>query len=198
MNNKTILQLFLILLVLFLITFFYFNYFYKKDSRLVSNQNEIINNDNLKINEGSTIKEILYESYDNKGNKFVIKSESGSFDEKKENEIYMVDVEAKIILVNGDFITLLSDNAKYNSTNSNTKFIKNVKLDYLNHRVSSDNIDVIFTKSKLEAYNNLIYKNSDIDLSADKVELDLLTRNTKIFMFDNSKVKIIKENNGNN
>ncbi len=198
MNNKTLLQVFLILLVLFLIIFFYFNYFYKKDSRLVSNQNEIINNDNLKLNDGSTIKEILYESYDNKGNKFVIKSESGSFDEKKKNEIYMVDVEAKIILVNGDFIMLLSDNAKYNSINSNTKFINNVKLAYLNHRVSSDNIDVIFTKSKLEAYNNLIYKNSDIDLSADKVELDLLTRNTKIFMFDNSKVKIIKENNGNN
>ena len=77
----------------------YFNYFYKKDSRLVSNQNEIINNNNLKLNDGSTIKEILYESYDNKGNKFVIKSESGSFDEKKKNEIYMVDVEAKIILV---------------------------------------------------------------------------------------------------
>ena len=198
MNNKTLLQVFLILLVLFLIIFFYFNYFYKKDSRLVSNQNEIINNNNLKLNDGSTIKEILYESYDNKGNKFVIKSESGSFDEKKKNEIYMVDVEAKIILVNGDFIMLLSDNAKYNSINSNTKFINNVKLAYLNHRVSSDNIDVIFTKSKLEAYNNLIYKNSDIDLSADKVELDLLTRNTKIFMFDNSKVKIIKENNGNN
>ena len=198
MNNKTLFQVFLILLVLFLIIFFYFNYFYKKDSRLVSNQNEIINNDNLKLNDGSTIKEILYESYDNKGNKFVIKSESGSFDEKKKNEIYMVDVEAKIILVNGDFIMLLSDNAKYNSINSNTKFINNVKLAYLNHRVSSDNIDVIFTKSKLEAYNNLIYKNSDIDLSADKVELDLLTRNTKIFMFDNSKVKIIKENNGNN
>ena len=198
MNNKTLFQVFLILLVLFLIIFFYFNYFYKKDSRLVSNQNEIINNNNLKLNDGSTIKEILYESYDNKGNKFVIKSESGSFDEKKKNEIYMVDVEAKIILVNGDFIMLLSDNAKYNSINSNTKFINNVKLAYLNHRVSSDNIDVIFTKSKLEAYNNLIYKNSDIDLSADKVELDLLTRNTKIFMFDNSKVKIIKENNGNN
>ena len=50
-----------------------------------------------------------------------------------------------------------------------------------------------FTESKLEAYNNLVYRNSDINLIADKVELDLLTKNTKIFMFDNSKVKIIKD-----
>ena len=50
-----------------------------------------------------------------------------------------------------------------------------------------------FTDSKLEAYNNLVYRNSEIDLKADKVELDLLTKNSKIFMFDNSKVKIIKD-----
>ena len=110
----------------------------------------------------------------------------------------MVNVEAKITLTNGTSITLLSDAAKYNSLNSNTKFIYNVKLRYLDHKIISDNIDVIFTESKLEAYNNLIYRNSDINLSADKVKLDLLTKNTKIFMFDNSSVKIIKEYNGNN
>ena len=68
-----------------------------------------------------------------------------------------------------------------------------MELDYLNHRINSDNIDIFFTESKLEAYNNLVYRNSDINLIADKVELDLLTKNTKIFMFDNSKVKIIKD-----
>ena len=105
----------------------------------------------------------------------------------------MINVEAKIILVNGAIVTLMSETARYNSFNSNTKFIKNVKLEYLDHKINSDNIDVIFTKSKIEAYNNLIYKNSDIILSADKVELDLFTKNIKISMFNNSKVKIIKE-----
>ena len=110
----------------------------------------------------------------------------------------MINVEAKIVLANGTFITLVSDAAKYNSLNSNTKFIKNVGLKYLGHKINSDNIDVIFTESKIEAYNNLIYRSSDTKISADKVELNLITKNTKIFMFDNSKVKIIKEYNGNN
>jgi hypothetical protein len=198
MNNKTLFQVVLFFLFLFLSIFFYFNYFYKKDSRLASKQNEITNTDISKSSEGTTIKEISYESFDNEGNKFIIKSKSGTFDKKKTDEINMINVEAKITLTNGTFITLVSDAAKYNSLNSNTRFIYNVKLKYLTHKINSDNIDVIFTESKLEAYNNLIYRNSDINLSADKVELDLLTKNTKIFMFDNSSVKIIKEYNGNN
>jgi hypothetical protein len=198
MNNKTIIQVVLLLLVLFLAIFFYLNYFYKKGSKLVSKQDEIVNTDISESPKGTTIKEILYENYDDEGNKFIIKSKSGTFDEKKKDEINMVNVEAEITLTNGTLITLVSDAANYNSLNSNTKFIKNVKLRYLSHKINSDNIDVIFTESKLEAYNNLIYRNSNINLEADKVELDLLTKNTKIFMFDNSNVKIIKEYNGNN
>ena len=72
----------------------------------------------------------------NEGNKFIIKSKSGTFDEKKKDEINMVNVEAKIILTNGTFITLVSDTAKYNSLNSNTKFINNVKLRYLGHKLT--------------------------------------------------------------
>jgi len=198
MNNKTIFQVVLLLLVLLLSFFFYLNYFYKNDSKLASKQIVITNTDISESPDGTTIKEILYESYDKEGNKFIIKSKSGTFDENETDKINMVNVEAKINLRNGTFITLVSDTARYNSLNSNTKFIKNVKLEYLGHKINSDNIDVIFTESKLEAYNNLIYRNSDINLSADKVELDMLTKNTKIFMFDNSRVKIIKEYNGNN
>ena len=198
MNNKTIFQVFLILFVLFLSIFFYINYFYKKDTELISKEDKIANTNFSESTDGTTIKEILYESYDNEGNKFTIKSKSGTFDEKKKDEINMINVEAKIDLANGTFIRLVSDTAKYNSSNSNTKFIKNVRLEYLGHKINSDNINVIFTESKIEAYNNLIYRNSDIKLSADKVELNLITKNTKIFMFDNSKVKIIKEYNGNN
>ena len=198
MNNKTIFQVFLILLFLFLSIFFYLTYFYKKDTELVSKQDEIPNTNFSDFSDGTIIKEILYESYDNEGNKFTIKSKTGTFDEIKKDEVNMINVEAKIDLANGTFIRLVSDTASYNSSNSNTKFIKNVRLGYLEHKINSDNINVIFTESKIEAYNNLIYRNSDIKLSADKVELDLITKNTKIFMFDNSKVKIIKEYNGNN
>ena len=105
----------------------------------------------------------------------------------------MTNVTATIIFKNGNQVDLKSKRAKYNTVNSNTNFFDNVYLKFLNHSINSDNIDVLFTDSKLEAYNNLVYRNSDVNLMADKVELDLLTKNSKIFMFDNSTVKIIKE-----
>ena len=83
MNNKTIFQVFLILFVLFLSIFFYINYFYKKDTELVSKKDEIAITNFSESQDVTTIKEILYESYDNEGNKFTIKSKSGTFDEKK-------------------------------------------------------------------------------------------------------------------
>ncbi|MDC0517988.1 hypothetical protein OAN68_02490 [Candidatus Pelagibacter sp.] len=193
MNNKTLVQVFLILLALSLSVFFYFNYFYKKDFKKSQIQESEINSNSTNSIEGTTIKEILYENYDNEGNRFVIKSETGVLSKTNKDDILMVNVTAKISLINGNDINLTSKNASYNPTNSNTNFFDDVSLVYLDHKVNADIIDVIFTENKIEAYNNLIYRNSDINLRADKVELDLLTKNTKIFMFDNSKVKIIKD-----
>ena len=132
-------------------------------------------------------------SIDNNGNSYIINSDLGTFTEKNKEEVLMTNVIAKIIFKNGTYVDLKSKKARYNTLNSNTNFFDDVELKFLNHRVNSNNIDVFFTDSKLEAYNNLVYRNSEIDLKADKVELDLLTKNSKIFMFDNSKVKIIKD-----
>ena len=91
-------------------------------------------------------------------------------------------------------IKLSSLNAKYNIIDSDTNFFNNVRLDYLNHNVVAENIDIFFKEAKLEAYNNLVYKNLDLSLIADKVEIDLITKNSKIFMFDDKKVRVFKEN----
>ena len=193
MNYKTLFQVFLIILVLFISSIFYFKYFYSKNIVKKENNETLTDIKNTSEFKGNTIKEIVYESFDNNGNNYIINSDSGTFSDNNKEEVLMTNVRAKIILKNGRNITLKSRNAKYNTNNSNTNFFNNVELNYLNHRINSDNIDIFFTDSKLEAFNNLVYRNSDINLMADKVELDLITKDTKIFMFDNSKVKIIKD-----
>ena len=193
MNNKTLFQVFLIILVLFISSIFYFKYFYQKNIVKEENNKTLTDIKNTSEFKGNTIKEIVYESFDNNGNNYIINSDSGTFSDNNKEEVLMTNVRAKIILENGRNITLKSRNAKYNTNNSNTNFFNNVELNYLNHRINSDNIDIFFTDSKLEAFNNLVYRNSDINLMADKVELDLITKDTKILMFDNSRVKIIKD-----
>ena len=193
MNYKTLFQVSLISLALLLSSLFYFKYFYSKNSEKLREEKLISTEINPKVFEGDTIKDILYESFDDNGNNYTIMSDIGTFSDTTKEEILMINVIAKIILKNGNTVNLKSKKARYNTQNSNTNFFDNVELKYLNHTVNSDNIDALFTDSKLEAYNNLVYRNLDIDLIADKMELNLLTKNSKIFMFDNSKVKIIKD-----
>jgi lipopolysaccharide assembly outer membrane protein LptD (OstA) len=106
----------------------------------------------------------------------------------------MTNVEAVIKLKDKTIIRLTSLNANYNILDNNTNFFNNVNLDYLTHKITADNIDVFFRDSKVEAYNNLVYRNLDLSLIADKVEIDLITKNSKIFMLNNEKIKIIKSN----
>ena len=192
MRYKTLFQVFLIFLALIISSIFYLKYFHKKNNSKIVNVGEK-KTDKNDVTIGNTVKDILYESIDSEGNNYVINSDFGTFSDRNQEEILMTNVTAKIIFKNGNQVDLKSNRAKYNTVNSNTNFFDNVYLKFLNHSINSDNIDVLFTDSKLEAYNNLVYRNSDVNLIADKIELDLLTKNSKIFMFDNSRVKIIKE-----
>jgi len=194
MNSKTLIQLSLIILILIISIFFYNQYFYKKsDKNMKSEKNEIkdqIKNENLS---GNIIKDIVYKSEDEKGNTYTIKSEYGEFDDDESDIILMTKVNAVIQLDDGTSINLLSLNARYNITNNDTNFFNSVKLDYEDHKISAENIDVFFKNSKLEAYNNLVYRNLDLNLIADKVEVDLIEKNSKIFMFNDDKVRVIKK-----
>ena len=193
MNKKTLFQIFLLILVILFSILFYLKYFVEDNIKVNKDDTRVLNEPQKKIPEGNIVKDLLYESSDNIGNRYIIRSDSGAYSDQNKNEILMKNVQAEIRLNNGDVIYLKSQNAIYNTVNSNTQFVNNVKLKYLEHEMKANNIDVFFDQSKLAAYNNLVYKNSDVNLLADKVEIDLLTRNSKIFMFDKSKVKIIKE-----
>ena len=106
-------------------------------------------------------------------------------------------VAAKIILTDGNIINIISDKAKYNNVTLNTDFEKNVKMSFLDHKINCDIIKITFTSDILEAYNNLTYQNLDLIMSADKIEINLKTKNSKIFNFDQKNVSIRKINGSN-
>ena len=68
-------------------------------------------------------------------------------------------------------------------------------MSYDEHSTNSDNLDLIFEKNLATLSNNIIYKNLNTELQADKMEIDLITKNSKIFMNNNSDtVKIVSIN----
>ena len=194
MKYKKTIEIILFLLVCFLVFFFYFKYFNQNSSE--SNfDNENLKKDNvIKKDEKNTITNLYYENYDLEGNRYVIMSKTGVLNDINTDQIFMNEVNAFIELNKGGKIDLVSDKAEYNMINSDTNFVKNVELTYLKHKVYADNIDVLFEASKLNAYNNLVYKNFDLNLIADKVEIDLISKDTKISNFDDTKIKIFKKN----
>ena len=194
MNSKTSIQIILAVIIFIISGIFYYKYFYKQSLDEGKNQKiEILEEEKSKL-AGNIIKSINYNSEDKNGNIYFIESEYGEFSGEDENIIFMTKVKAIIKLSDGSIMNLESNNAKYNVSSNDTNFFNNVRLDYLDHSVNADNIDIFFKDGKLAAYSNLVYKNLNLDLFADKVEIDLISKNSKIFMYDNKKIKILKKN----
>jgi len=193
MNSKTSIQIILAVIIFIIFGIFYYKYFYKQSLDEGKNQKiEILEEEKSKL-AGNIIKSINYNSEDKNGNIYFIESEYGEFSGEDENIIFMTKVKAIIKLSDGSIMNLESNNAKYNVSSNDTNFFNNVRLDYLDHSVNADNIDIFFKDGKLAAYSNLVYKNLNLDLFADKVEIDLISKNSKIFMYDNKKIKILKK-----
>tara|TARA_B100001173_G_scaffold252351_1_gene223463 strand:+ start:315 stop:890 length:576 start_codon:yes stop_codon:yes gene_type:complete len=187
MKKPLIVQLILFFLIIIISLIVYLNYFKENDKNLkkIDKDNKI--NKNLKDN---VIENIVYESSDNKDRTYIIKAETGIIDESNTEIISMKNVNAKVILKNGNIIYINSLEAKYNILSYETLFERNVELNFLDHKVTSDNLDLLFNENILTAYNNLLYKNSNLSMNADKIEIDMITKNSKIFSFDKKKVQV--------
>ena len=189
MNKKITFQITLFLFLIIIIFFFYYKYFFLKESKI----NLAIQN--LKIETfdsgNNVIKNIRYFSTDKQGNKYLITSEYGEISNKDANIILMKNVTSQINLFKKDTIYINSKFAEYNSLTFDTNFKEDVFLEYSEHKINSENMDLSFKKNFVQIYNNIIYKSPTNELFADKLEIDLLTKDSKIFMFNNEKIRIL-------
>ena len=193
MRKEIAIQIFLTILVLIILIFVYQKYFKREfDENVAVNKDKNTNEENNLVN-------IVYESIDKEGRKYIITAETGNFKEEEPDLIYMTTVEAKIFLLDGSVIYIDSLNADYNTMNYDTKFYNEVKLNFLENNIFCNNLNIFFKDNLIEAFNDLNYKNLDIIMFADKIEIDLLTNNSKIYNFNENSV-IIKSRdlNGSN
>lgn len=200
MPKKIFLQIFLLLIVIIISIIFFRVYFVNKNIENSSNNIKIeLDNDdtknNVKEKESNLIYNIQYVSQDKNGNSYIINSKFGEVNNDKQELILLKEVTATINLKNSEPINITADNAIYNNVNYNTNFYENVLVVYTQHNITSDNLDLDFQKNIATVSNNINYKNLNTKLQADKIEIDLTTKNSKIFMHDASeKVKIVSIN----
>ena len=192
--NKKIIQLSLFLLATLIV--FVSMYLYKIGNIKKSSKTSKIETamDKLSISKDmlTLMEDIKYFSKDAYGNVFEINSSTGKTDLKNDDIINMENVNAKIYLKDRDVIYITSDYAKYNRNTFETNFHRNVKLIYLDHKISGDNLLLFFQNNLISMSNNIIYNNQETKLEADRIELNISTKEIKILMYDKEeKIKIL-------
>ena len=189
--KKIIIQLFLVIVILIISFIFQQEYFNKNNKEILKKSSNV----DLKNSEkNSFIEAFSYTAEDIKGNKYTIESKNANYTDNNSETIIMTEVLATMDLVKSKNIEIYAKKALYNTLNHDTNFSKGVSINYSNHNIESENLDLSFDKKIAFIYKNIIYKNLNTTLQADKIEIDLVTKDTKIFMNDKSKnIKIINK-----
>ena len=148
----------------------------------------------------SLIEDLKYLSTDREGNEYKIEAKKGNIDQKNPDIIYLENVNAIISLGSSEYISIESKFAKYNTKNFDTLFNDSVSVDYGEHFLRSEFLDLSFENNLVSLYSNVRYQSGISSLRADKAEIDIINKKTKIFMESpNKKVQINNiSNNGNN
>ena len=189
MVKKKFFKIIFFFLLILVLLFVFFKFSEKKKSSLTSeiNDKDIHNNSNI-------IKDLFYTSKDLKGNEYSIYAKEGEIDLDNSDVIFMTNVTAYIKLKKkSETVTITSDYGKYNSINYDTIFSGDVKIEYIDNIITSEYLDFSLIKNLLIISRNVIYKNPKNIMMADVIEMDINTKNTKIFMY-NSQEKVNVKN----
>ena len=196
MKKKIVFQSIIILLILSISFFVYFKYFQDNKvsiNKKVTIENQIVEPEDLSKDSSNIVEDIKYFKEDIYGNEFSLRAEKGEIIQEDSKNILLINVYGVINLKNESIIFIYSKFAKYNSNSFDTKFYTNVKVNYENITVKSENLDLFFKDNYGEIYNNIMFYNNDSEVIADKIFFDLANGDIKINMYnDNNKVNIIK------
>ena len=181
---------FIILFFLTLLVVIYSKFFREKQITLTTPKEveDISNNSNI-------IKDIEYRAKDTDGNEYIITAEQGEIDYSNSNVLYLTNVVGLIRLVNSENITITSEYGKYNSENFDTIFSNNVTIDYLDNKITSEYLDFSLERNLMLISKKVVYTNLENILKADALEMNLKTKDTKIFMYENQKKVNVKSIN---
>ena len=182
---KKAIQLILFLFLIVISIIFYKIYFDEKDQPKV--EVDIQEEQSTTKSENNLIKNLKYEVKLDQDNQYVITSKLSEITYVNNVEIVrMKNVMAIFIDESNIPIIVTSDQAIYNNSNYNTKFSKNVKIEYLNNFILSENMDLDFKKNLITINENVEYNGIQGTIFADNIKIDLITKKIEIYMDDSN------------
>ena len=181
MSKKTGLQVVMVLVIILISLWFYLKYFTKnfvdvKEIQVIEKIDENQNSTSTYIND------IDYVSTDLRGNEYQITAKLAEIKVENSDVMFLTDVVAFVFIKDKDTVKITSNFGKYNTINYDTIFSENVIVVYPGHKITGEYLDFSFLTDLGIFTTNVIYTGEKTNLFADKMEMNLTTKDTKIFM----------------
>ena len=190
--KKKISQVLIFFVCIALIVFFYLNNNKKAELKIKQEEFQKIEERSYSSN---IIENVKYSSKDINDNEYIITAKEGEIDLKNSSVIFLKGVTATIISNDKKNIKISSNFGKYNINNFDTIFSENVIINYLQNEIKGEYLDFSIQRNSMIISKNVIYKNEDNILKTDVIEVNIKTRDTKLFMYDKkNKVSLLNQN----
>ena len=147
------------------------------------------------------IKDVEYKSKDSSDNLYILKASEGIIDQSNSKIIYLTSIKAVIELNDYNSIDISSNFGKYNINTFDTIFSKNVIIKYLDNIIIGEYLELSLNKNLMTISRNVVFKNNKSSLKADVIEVDIRTKDIKIYMYEENKkinIKSLNKKNGSN
>ena len=134
-------------------------------------------------------KEIEYVTTNKKGDILKILADYGKSNIRDSNILNLEGVAGVFSSLDKSQINITSEFAEYNYQNQNSKFYKNVIIHYDNKIIKCDNLDLDMSENVAVAYNNVIIEDDDSIMKAQKITMNIITKDISIN--SNDKIKVL-------
>ena len=176
-------QFFLFVISTLIVYFFYFN----KDK--VENI-EVENIQTTEDESSNVFNDIEYSGFDLNGNRYYLFSSEAIFDSEKPEIVNMKNVLARFTFKDGSILIVRSKTGLFNNKSLDMFFTENVNSEYNKHKLYSNNIDYLNTKSLLKVYGNVNGSGPKGKINAENLNFDLKNKTLDISAIENSQVNV--------
>ena len=189
-NRRKLFQISLITLGLIIVFLTYFTNL-ERNQQEDFKVSENTSDDERFLEEGvNRFENVEYQGIDNSGNKFVIGSKFAELEKDSPELINMENVKCLFTFKDNTVLTVISDKGVYNNLTNDMKFSENVRMDYLENILYSDRADFNNYENQLLVAGNISGEGPTTNLNADELDFDLNTKDLKISMYSEERVKI--------
>jgi len=183
-------------LIIFFLTYSKEIFLVEKNVPSVIAKQETIKDLNMKDNSSKNIFEnIEYSGLDLSGNRYIIKSVSAQTNNIDENLINMFAVTASFFFKDGTILNIKSELGEYNNSTFDIKFSKNIIADYEKSSLEAQYAEYSNSLGFLTISDNVIIKDLQGNLVADKLVFDINNQNLKIEKYKDDRISIILKTN---